>query len=148
MLERSGRAAFDHTLHAGAASTRMQWYFRESTELPVAVQRWELPPGGSEGLHSHPGGDTPLEELYILVAGEAVMRVDDDIHPMAPGDAVLAPVGSEHDLRNTGPGPAVLIVVWGPPGNGPSWTGFTTWQKSRAAAEQPPPPIRPADDPG
>lgn len=138
MLEPEGGAAFDHTLHAGAAPTRMQWYFRTETVLPVAVQRWELPPGGSEGMHSHPRGATALEELYILMRGEAVMRVDGDTHPMAPGDAVLAPVGSEHDLRNTGPGPAVLIVVWGPPGTGIDWSGFTSWQKSRAAAGQPP----------
>lgn len=134
MIERSGRARFDYTLHGGAAPTGVQWYFRAETALPVAVQRWELPPGGSEGAHSHPPGDEALEEMYVLVSGAATMRVDDVVHDLAPGDAVLAPAGSHHDIVNPGPEPAVVLVVWGEPGTPLDWSRYGTGRASREAA--------------
>lgn len=138
MLERSGAGAFDHTLHGGAAPMRMQWYFREDTRLPVAVQSWQLPPGASEGMHAHED-DAPLEELYVLVSGHAVMRVDDATHEMAAGDAVLAPAGSHHDLRNTGVEAAHVLVIWGEPGTPLDWSRFASGRMSRDAAEPPMP---------
>lgn len=135
MHEPRGTAEIDHTLHGGAAPTRVQWYFREQTALPVAVQRWELPPGGGEGPHVHPAGDAALEELYVLVSGTAVMDVDGTTHRLAPGDAVLAPAGSDHDLRNPGDEPAVLLVVFGPPGTALDWRDFGTGRATHAAAQ-------------
>lgn len=132
--EPAGLGAFEHTLHGGAAPTRMQWLFREETTLPVAVQRWELPPGGSEGMHAHPEGDGALEELYVLLEGRAAMRVDGVDHDLAPGDAVLAPAGSPHDLRNVGDGPAHLLVVWGRPGEGVDWARYASGRAADAAS--------------
>jgi len=134
MHERHGDGAFAMTLHDGSAPTAVQWYAREDTRLPVAVQRWELPPGGSEGMHRHPPGDGALEELYVLIEGRAVMHVDGRTHEMAPGDAVLAAAGTEHDLHNPGPDRAVLMVVWGPPVGGLDWTRFATGRAAHAAS--------------
>ena len=93
MLERRGDYAFDYNLHGGTAPVRMQWLFQKQSRLPVAVQTWELPPGGTEGMHSHPDSSRPLEELYVVMEGTARMTVDGQIHDVAAGDAVLAPVG-------------------------------------------------------
>lgn len=135
MLERRGTAAFDHALHGGAGRTRMQWYFRESSRLPVAVQFWQLPPGGSEGRHTHSEhAPPPLEELYVLVSGRAVMRVDGVTHELEPGDAVLAPAGSDHDLRNPGDESAQVLVIFGEPGTPVDWSRFVTGRMSRDAA--------------
>ncbi len=60
--------------------TRVQWYFLDRSQLPVAVQLWELPPGGTGGMHGHPA-DVPLEELYVVVEGSAEMRVDQETYP-------------------------------------------------------------------
>ncbi|MDN5748271.1 MAG: cupin domain-containing protein [Pseudonocardia sp.] len=109
----------------------MQWYFRGSSQLPVAVQSWTLPPGGSEGMHRHPA-DAPVEELYLVVSGTVSMQVDDTVHELGPGDAVLAPVGADHDVRNTGDGTAALVVVWGEPGTAVDWARFGS---GRAAHE-------------
>ncbi|MHA6801535.1 cupin domain-containing protein [Bounagaea algeriensis] len=114
MLERAGSTAFDYDMHGGTALTRVQWYFLEEARLPVAVHMWELPPGGAEGVHAH-HEDEPLEELYLVVEGTAAMRVDERTHELGPGDAVLAPVGSEHDVRNTGETTLKVVVVWGRP---------------------------------
>lgn len=138
MLERAGETAFDHDMHEGALPMRVQWYLLDRSRLPVAVQLWELPPGGSEGLHSHEE-DEPLEELYLVVEGSARMRVDDEQHDLGPGDAVLAPVGSRHDLRNTGADTLKVVVVWGRPATEPpDWSPFRTAHASRAARGIPP----------
>lgn len=131
MLERSGETDFPYTLHAGSSPATIQWYFHDRTRLPVAVQSWTLPPGGSEGPHTH-GEDEPLEELYIVTAGTATMRLDGTEHQLGPGDALLAPPGTEHDVRNTGAVPLSLLVVWGRPGEA-DFSPFGTYRAAAAA---------------
>lgn len=132
MLERRGSYAFDYDLHGGSAPVRMQWLFHGRSELPVAVQVWELPPGGTEGMHAHAREDRPLEELYVIMDGSARMHLDGTSHDLAAGDALLAPVGSEHDLANTGPGPLRVLVVWGEPGTA-DYSSFGSWRSANAA---------------
>lgn len=134
MIERAGEYAFDHTLHGGAGSMRMQWHFLDASRLPVAVQTWELPPGASEGLHSHDPHEQPLDELYLVVAGTGRMRVDAETYDLAVGDSVLAAAGANHDLVNTGPDPLRVLVVWGRPGT-TDWSSFGSAQAARRARE-------------
>ncbi|WP_114454780.1 cupin domain-containing protein [Halopolyspora algeriensis] len=134
MIERSQTTAFDYDLHGGTDLTRIQWHFFDRSRLPVAVQTWELPPGGAEGMHAHPHED-PLEELYLVVDGSAVMRVDGQTFEMGPGDAVLAPVGSEHDVRNPGETTLKLVVVWGRPAPA-DWSHYGTAKAARRAVDR------------
>lgn len=135
MLETAGSAQFEITLHGGSGSTEVQWYFREQTSLPVAIQRWRIPPGGSEGRHVHPeSGDGALEEIYVLLSGTAVMTVDGERADLAAGDAVLARAGTSHDIVNPGNEPTVVLIVWGPPGTALDWTRSRTGRASHAAA--------------
>ncbi|WP_167857882.1 cupin domain-containing protein [Mycobacterium sp. DL99] len=113
MIERRDDGTFDWPVYAGG-TVPVQWYFRKQTELPVAVQAWTIAPGASEGAHVHHPG-RPLEELYIVVEGDAEVMIDGRITRMGAGDALLAKVGAEHDVRNVGEGSLRLIVVWGPP---------------------------------
>jgi mannose-6-phosphate isomerase-like protein (cupin superfamily) len=94
----------------------MQWHFFGQSELPVAVQTWELPPGGYEGMHAHTDQDAALEEIYIVTEGSGRMEIDGETFDVSAGDTVLASVGTKHDLHNTGTGPLKLVVVWGTPG--------------------------------
>lgn len=127
MFEQAGSKAFEYTLHEGAKPATVQWYFADEATLPVAVNLWELPPGGTEGMHSHDNRN-PIEELYLVVQGEAMMRVDDDEYELGPGDAVLAPVGSNHDLRNTGSTPLKVLVIWGRPDT-TDWSAYRMMQE-------------------
>ena len=131
MIEHSGDTRFDYRLHDGSAPARIQWHFFERSQLPVAVQTWELPPGGSEGAHAHPPED-PLEELYLVIEGTAVMHLDGERFELGPGDALLAPVGSEHDLHNPGHTPLKVVVIWGKPAT-MDWSGYGTAKAARAA---------------
>lgn len=130
MFEKAGTGAFDYALGKDSP-TRIQWHFLDRTKLPVAVHTWELPPGGFEAMHAHPE-DEPLEELYIVLSGEAEMRVDDEHYRLGPGDSVLAGVGTDHDLRNVGSGPLKIIMVWGKPGDEP-YGPFDIADAARAA---------------
>lgn len=132
MLERAGDWAFDYDLHGGSGGlTTIQWYFFDRARLPVAVQLWELPPGGAEGSHVHDESQ-PLEELYLVVEGSATAHVDQQVHELGPGDAVLAPVGSDHDLRNTGTTVLKVVVVWGRPAE-TDWSVFGTGKAAQQA---------------
>lgn len=136
MIERSGAGRFRHRLHGGDGTVGVQWYFREESTLPVAVQRWELAPGTSEGAHTHPADGDSLEEIYVVVEGTVVMTVDDLTHTLNPGDAVRAPVGTRHDLANPGPEAAAVLIVWGPRGDGLDWSRYRTGRAARDAAER------------
>lgn len=145
-VERQGHAEFPYLLHGGSAPIRAQWYFREESRLPVAVQRWSFPPGGTEGDHTHPSTTEPdahprpLDEVYLLISGRATITLaDDHTVDLLPGDAVLAPAGVLHGVRNDGPDTAEFVLVWGPPGTGLDWTASRMGSLSAAAADPPAP---------
>lgn len=134
MIERAGDHSFDYSLHGGQGSMRMQWHFFEQSRLPVAVQTWELPPGASEGRHTHDPKEQPLDELYLVLAGTGRMHVDDAVHDLEAGDAVLAEAGCEHDLVNLGDTVLRVLVVWGAPSE-VDWSQFGTAQAARRARD-------------
>ncbi|MGP5318095.1 cupin domain-containing protein [Arthrobacter rhombi] len=129
-VERRGEFAFDYLLHEGSAPTRVQFHFLEELNLPVAIQTWELPPGGSEGMHRH-DGEQALEEFYLVVTGTARMHLGDEVLDLEAGDTVLAPAGVDHDLINAGDVPLRILTVWGTPGR----ADFSSFGSARASAE-------------
>ena len=94
----------------------MKFHFVDFMAMPVAIQTWELDPGGHEGMHSHDPDTMALEEFYLVLEGTARMQVGVETHQLRAGDSVLAPAGVEHDLRNTGDGVLRVLVVWGEAG--------------------------------
>jgi mannose-6-phosphate isomerase-like protein (cupin superfamily) len=137
MLERAGTHAFRYNLHEGSP-LQMQWLFYGQSELPVALQTWELPPGGFEGMHSHSEPGRPLEEIYVVTEGMGQMTVEDETYSIGVGDAVLARVGSRHDLRNTGKGPLRVLVIWGEP-RAADYSNFGSAKMARIARTEAPP---------
>ncbi len=55
----------------------------------------------------------PMEEIYIVQSGRGKMQVDDEAHEVGPGDAVHIPIGSYHELINTGKEELTILVVAG-----------------------------------
>lgn len=115
MLERRDDYAFDYQLHEAPLPAKIQWHFADSSGLPVGVQSWEIPVGGTEGMHAHhaDADGRALDEIYLVTEGSARMTVDGVTHELGPGDAVLAPAGVDHDLVNTGDVPLRLVFVFG-----------------------------------
>lgn len=131
MLEPAGQDRFEYELHGGQGPVTMQWHFFGQTRLPVAVQTWEFPKGGSEGWHAH-SGDGELEELYLVLEGTGRMNVGDQTYDVGPGDSVLAAAGVEHDLVNTGDEPLRILIIWGSPGHA-DFSRFGSAKAARAA---------------
>jgi hypothetical protein len=91
------------------------------------MQVFKLPPGFDQYPNHHHGDgavDPGQEELYIPLAGSAVLQLNGDEHELEPG--VWARVGMAQ-LRRLVPGPDGLhcVVIGGTPGRAfvpPAWT--------------------------
>jgi mannose-6-phosphate isomerase-like protein (cupin superfamily) len=69
-----------------------------------------LDPGQEQLLHIHEDAD----KVLVVLAGRVLVRVEDDTAEAGQYEAVLAPAGSRHALKNLGPDPAVLLAFIGP----------------------------------
>ena len=80
------------------------------TDLSSSVfffnESW-LQPGSSYGEHGHQGD----EEIYYIIDGAGLMRVDGEEETVGPGDAILTKSGSRHSLRNVGQTPLKVLVI-------------------------------------
>jgi mannose-6-phosphate isomerase-like protein (cupin superfamily) len=101
-------------IHEGEGTILRRLFFREQSQLGVRFDVWELPPGASEGDHTH-GDDNALEEIYYFLAGHGTMSIEGEEVTVAPGDAVLVPPGVDHGLANTGAEPLRLVLLFGKP---------------------------------
>ena len=68
-----------------------------------------IPAGATIGFHPHHGE----EEIYVILKGEGLMRVDDEVQRVVEGDVVLNKAGSWHGLANDGAEDIVILVVAG-----------------------------------
>lgn len=69
-----------------------------------------LKAGQAQTVHSHAGSD----KVYYVLNGRATMRVGAELQELTPGQAVLAPAGEEHGVRNVGEEPLTLLVFMAP----------------------------------
>jgi len=74
----------------------------------IQMINWSfLPRGKSFRSHYH----EDMQEIFILVQGEARMTVDNETVDLHKGDAVLVPIGSIHIMENVGEDDIEYIVV-------------------------------------
>ena len=104
-------------IHEGVGTIVRRMFFREESRLPIRFDIWELPPGASEGDHTHGGADAsrPLEEIYYFLGGNGMMRIAGEEVAVTGGDAIMVPPGVDHGLYNTGSEPLRLVLLWGEP---------------------------------
>jgi mannose-6-phosphate isomerase-like protein (cupin superfamily) len=57
-----------------------------------------LPEGGATTPHLHP----ETEEIYYVLEGRGVMRIEQETREVGPGDAIAIPPGLVHTIRNSG----------------------------------------------
>jgi len=70
-----------------------------------------IPAGGDIGVEVHPHA----EQLIFVVDGHGKAILDGAESRLAPGDVVLIPPGSRHDVVNVGSEPLRLYTVYAPP---------------------------------
>ncbi len=56
----------------------------------------------------------PMEEIYFLLSGTGLIRVDNGEKQVVPGDATWVPTGSAHSLLNNGEEDLIILVVASP----------------------------------
>lgn len=95
-------------LHHGKGQVDVQFFFRTGRTTgaaePALLMTYTIPPGASEGVHTHRLGD-PLagsfDEFYYIVSGSGEMQIDDEAVPVVAGDCVFTPIGVAHGIENT-----------------------------------------------
>ncbi len=70
-----------------------------------------LPAGGQTERHHH----KVSEEMYYLLQGEGRMEIDGEERQVTVGDAILIPVGTWHQITNTGSADLRFLCTCSPP---------------------------------
>lgn len=106
------------SIHGGDGVIRVKSFFDGEITTGIHVHVWELPPGATEGRHTHPAGDPRdnWEELYYVLAGRGVATFEDGEEvPLEPGDGLLVPLDVDHGLENRGIEPLRIVLVFARP---------------------------------
>jgi len=77
----------------------------------LSVTWVEGKPGSEQQIHAHEAN----EQVYVIVRGRGLMRVDDEQEPVEAGDLVFIPPKTDHAIRNVGDEPLVYVSATSPP---------------------------------
>lgn len=95
-------------LHGGGGDIRVT-YLAIGGVLFSEMQlfEWgEVPPGAGAARHRH----TRTEELFLILAGRALVGLGDEQREIGPGDAILTGRGGEHWITAVGDEPLRLLI--------------------------------------
>ncbi|MBM4407015.1 MAG: cupin domain-containing protein [Chloroflexi bacterium] len=106
------------SIHGGDGVIRVKSFFDGEVTTGVHFHVWELPPGATEGRHTHPQHDPRdnWEELYYVLSGRGVATFEDGKEvPLEPGDGLLVPLDVDHGLENRGTEPLRIVLMFAHP---------------------------------
>jgi mannose-6-phosphate isomerase-like protein (cupin superfamily) len=83
---------------------------RNSSIRNQSLAEARLPPGASTTLHYHPRA----EEIYYILSGQGLMRLEPETMTVGPGDAVAIPPGRIHQITNTGNTTLIFLCCCAP----------------------------------
>jgi mannose-6-phosphate isomerase-like protein (cupin superfamily) len=69
-----------------------------------------VPPGATTEAHYHPQS----EEIYYVLSGEGLLRIEDDESPVWAGNAVVIAPKARHQIRNIGAVDLVFLCCCAP----------------------------------
>ena len=81
----------------------------QQDDANVRITRWDFPPGGVTGWHSHGW------PYFVVMLEEGTLRIHDgtketDI-PLAKGQAYSRAAGVQHDVMNASPHPIAFVEI-------------------------------------
>lgn len=92
-------------IHHGKGTTRTKWFRFANTPWPAHFMVYDLPPGASEGVHTHFLDDRNKEgaydEYYYIISGQGQMEIDGAVVPVKMGDHIHTPLEVAHGVENT-----------------------------------------------
>jgi quercetin dioxygenase-like cupin family protein len=68
--------------------------------------RLEMPPGGTVPPHRH-----DHQDVFTVAAGSGTIFIDDEEHPIGPGDSVVVPTGALHRVEAAADGAALVVTM-------------------------------------
>ena len=78
--------------------------FRSNVDF---IDRVVVPPGSTIGFHRHDEN----EEMYIVLEGKGLMKIENEETPVSKGDMILNPMGGRHGLVNNSSENIDLLVI-------------------------------------
>ena len=91
-------------VYRGRGTLDIAHFFRhERLSHPALLLTYKLPPGGSEGMHTHGRKRRcgSYDEFYFVISGSGCMIIDGESVPVRAGDYIYVGNGAAHELRNT-----------------------------------------------
>lgn len=89
-------------LYGGDGTISARYFRFDQSPDPANFVVFDIPPGASEGVHTHPEtGANAFDEYYYVMDGEGEMTIDKDTVPIRAGDHIHAPLGVAHGVRNS-----------------------------------------------
>ena len=91
-------------VHGGDGVISVRFFDFAGASAPARFLVYDIPPGASEGVHTHSLGDEAdgaFEEFYYVVEGLGEMQIDGQAVPVQAGDHVHTPLGVAHGIANT-----------------------------------------------
>ena len=101
-------------VHADEAERTGKWRLvRRSLGLRAfGVNLVEIEPGDT--LPEHDEVDRDQEELFVVISGEPALVIDGEEHPLRAGSYARVDPEHKRTVRNTGSGPAQVLIVSAP----------------------------------
>lgn len=101
-------------VHEGKGTLAVTSFRFDKAANPASFVSYDIPPGGSEGVHTHQLDD-PVEgsfdEFYYIVSGQGQMRIGDETVPVKPGDHVFTPIGVPHGIENVASAEHLKVLI-------------------------------------
>ncbi len=91
-------------VHEGEGTVSLRYFGFDKSPAPAHFVIYDMPPGSSEGVHTHQLGDTvlgPYDEYYYIIDGQGEMEIDGETVLVKTGDHVHTPLTVPHGIRNT-----------------------------------------------
>src|ERR1700751_5775993 len=83
---------------------------RNSSAQKQSLAEATIPVGGTVTEHFH----RVTEEFYYILSGTGIMRIEDEVREVGPGDAVIIVPGQRHKITNNSQVPLVLLAFFSP----------------------------------
>jgi len=93
--------------HDGDGMTTGYSFFSQAKDLKMIFRKRVLHKGSAIGYHLQ-----KEDEVYYIVSGEGVMKMNDETFKVKAGDAILTRPGSSHGLRPAGNKDLVIIITY------------------------------------
>lgn len=95
-------------IHQGKGKGKAKFFRFGSASSPSApsyMMIYELPPGASEGVHTHfldnRNAEGSFDEYYFILSGQGEMEIDGKSVAVAAGDHIHTPLEVAHGIENT-----------------------------------------------